>query len=126
MGWYEAAKDAISMAQRADNVELLKQILDMQKAMQEMQQENYDLKKSNEELKALWDVAKRIDYSKGRGAVFVIDDDGSRQGPYCTHCWEVNKKTISMHRRSASYYECPHCKAGVKTSLIFDEGSTGE
>ena len=31
MGWYEIFKDVLSMAQKADNVELVRQLLAMQK-----------------------------------------------------------------------------------------------
>ena len=126
MGWYEAVKDAASLAQKADNVGLMKQLLDALKEMMDMQQENFELKKNIEELKAIIEKSKHIKYSNERGAIYVVADDGSEEGPYCTHCWELDKATISLHRRSVSHYECPHCKAGVKSYLVIDEVNSEE
>lgn len=119
MSWYDLFKDVITAAQKADNIELYKQLLDLQKAMQDMQQENFELKKKNEELTSIIDTSKRIVYSKKRGAVYVINDDGSKEGPYCTHCWETDKLTVSLHNYG-SYYHCPHCKAKVQLFTVND------
>lgn len=45
MGWYEAIKDGISLAQKADNVTLVKDLIDAQKQIMELAHENEELKK---------------------------------------------------------------------------------
>lgn len=114
MSWYEVAKDAISMAQKAGNIPLVQQILDMQREMQDMQQENFDLKKKIAKLEEA--DSHEIEYDEKRSAVYEIMEDGSKQGPYCTRCWEVDKNLVSVHKIedeiTTSYY-CPHCENNV-------------
>ena len=49
MGLYEAFKDAISVAQKADNVELYRQLLDLSAQALDMQAEIAKLKEENTE-----------------------------------------------------------------------------
>jgi hypothetical protein len=39
VGWYEALKDAIAVAQKADNLALMRQLLDAQRELLDMQAE---------------------------------------------------------------------------------------
>ncbi|QIB67805.1 hypothetical protein Ami103574_00050 [Aminipila butyrica] len=120
MGWYDTIKDAVSVMQKADNIDVTKQLLEAQKEMMDIQQENFELKRTIDELNTIIEKSKKIKYSEGRGAVYTIEEDGSKQGPYCTCCWEADGKTISLHRRSTSYMNCPCCKAEIKSRLVYD------
>ena len=60
MGLYEAFKDAISVAQKADNVELYRQLLDLSAQALDMQAEIARLKEENTELRKRRDVASEI------------------------------------------------------------------
>ena len=112
MGWYEAAKDAITAAQKADNIPLLQQLLDMQREMQDMQQQNFELKKRIAELEE--EESHKVKYNELRSAVYEVTDEGDEIGPYCTRCWEVDKKLVSVHRADTctqEYFYCSHCKS---------------
>ena len=121
MGWYEVLKDAISVAQKADNLGLLRELMDAQKEMMDMQQENFEYKKKNAELEDIINKINRIEYNADRTAVFEIDDQSKRSGPYCTHCWEILHKTISLLPSRGMYYKCPHCNVEVKLYFGSDE-----
>lgn len=60
MGLYEAFKDVITVAQKADNVELYRQLLDLSAQALDMQAEIARLKEENTELKKRRDVASEI------------------------------------------------------------------
>lgn len=114
MGWYEAIKDAIGVAQKADNIDLTRQLLDVQKEMMDIQQENFELKKHVQELNEIIDKTSHVEYNDVRNAVYEVLEDGKENGPYCTHCWEADKKLISLLKSGATRYKCPHCKTEVK------------
>jgi hypothetical protein len=74
MSLYDAAKDALKVAQKADNIELIEKLLDVQKQaldMQEKQQEQNakisQLQAENESLK------KRKQYKYDEGHTWMID-----------------------------------------------------
>ena len=53
MGWYEALKDGISVAQKADNLQLVRDLLEAQQQIFDLVNENNQLK---EEIKRLNEV----------------------------------------------------------------------
>ena len=53
MGLYDAMKDAINLAQKADNIELYRQLLDLSAQALELQAEVARLKEENAELRKL-------------------------------------------------------------------------
>lgn len=114
MGWYEAIKDGLSIAQKADNIELTKQLLEIQKEMQDLQQENFELRKEITELKEL--DSKEIEYDDNRTAVYEVKEGNKKEGPYCTRCWEVDRKLVSVHivkKSMRDAYACPQCESEV-------------
>ena len=60
MGFYDAFKDALSVAQKADNVELYRQLLDLSAQALDLQEENVRLKSENAELRKAKDLEARI------------------------------------------------------------------
>ena len=60
MGFYDAFKDAISVAQKADNIELYKQLLDLSAQALDLQEENTRLKAENAELRKNKDMESSI------------------------------------------------------------------
>ena len=60
MAFYDAMKDAISMAQKADNIELYRQLLDLGAQALELQAEVAHLREENQQLRAKKDLESRI------------------------------------------------------------------
>jgi hypothetical protein len=118
VGVYEAVKDAISIAQKADNLDLMRQLLDLQKEIQDMQQENFELHKKIDELENYISREKKIKYNANRTACYIVDEGEMEGGPYCTHCWEADTKLISLHSLQSGYHLCPHCKITVLSSSL--------
>lgn len=111
MGWYEAFKDSLKLAQQSDNIELTRQLLEIQREVQELQQENFELK--NELSRLTERQSKKIEYNEKRTALYEIKEDGTKDGPYCTACWEKNGQLISVHtyeHGTQTRQGCPVCK----------------
>ena len=60
MGFYDAFKDALNVAQKADNVELYRQLLDLSAQALDLQEENARLKQENSELRKVKDLEAHI------------------------------------------------------------------
>ena len=110
MGMYDMFKDAISMAQKADNIELVRAIIYLQQETLELQEKCSKLGKENKELKAIIDEVKSI---KFKNNCYYFDEDG----PYCTKCYDDEKKRMHMiekdNNKGSIYYVCPKCKTEI-------------
>ena len=107
MGLYEAFKDAISVAQKADNVELYRQLLDLSAQALDMQAEIAKLKEENMELRKRRDVASEI-IRHDEPCITLKNDDHSLC--YCSHCWDSQQLLIQLNCHENGTFECPHCK----------------
>lgn len=90
MSVYDMAKDAVKIAQKADNIELVQKILDIQKEALEMQDtiqgKNEEIGILRSEINKLEDViATRDAYVLDRGVYWLVDDT-EREQPFCPTC----------------------------------------
>lgn len=111
MGWYDVFKDTLSIAQKADNVDLLKKLLELQRDMQDMQQENYEMKKQLQELRDNNDLVNEMEASEDKRS-FYRNCNGNRLGPYCPVCWQRDRRLVFLHQGGYNYIDlvCPICK----------------
>lgn len=107
MGWYEAIKDGISAAQKADNVPLVNNLIEAQKQILDLINENNNLKNENEELKAKKDLANKIERHKD--ACITLKDEPQKL-IYCSNCFDTNQKLIQAQIYEDGQYWCPSCK----------------
>lgn len=97
MGFYDAFKDVVNVAQKADNVELYKQLLDLGAQALDLQVENARLKRENEDLKKQKDIEAHI---VRHSQPFLTLDDDEQHLPYCAVCWAKEKKLYQMLKYS--------------------------
>ncbi len=109
MGFYDAMKDAISLAQKADNIELYRQLLDLNAQALDLQAEVARLKEENEQLKKKQDISTKI--IRHQEPVITIADEGKPQLYYCAHCWDSEQLLIQVNCQSDWKFVCPHCRA---------------
>ena len=110
MGLYEGIKDAIGIAQKADNIELYRQLLDLGAQALEMQSEIARLTAENEELKKAKDIESDIEYYVD---AFVTRKTNEKPIKYCAACWIDKKKLVPLQDIQYDNYECQLCKAHV-------------
>lgn len=96
MSWYDAFKDVLSIAQKADNLELYRQLLELQKELQEMQQENFELKKENAQLKEQLDKTTKMVYVRDKNYYIEKADDSTEDGPFCPRCWDKDRNQARL------------------------------
>ena len=104
MGFYEAEKDALRLAQQIDNIELQKTILDLQSQALEMVEERQRLVDRVRELEEQLQTHGELDVKHNcywRGS----------DGPFCTKCWDLGKDLVRMWQMpDPKYSQCPNCK----------------
>lgn len=110
MGIYEMIKDAISMAQKADNIELVKTILNLQEEMFKLLEKIKCLNEENEKLNEVINEIKTIEF---KDDCYYFNGTG----PYCSRCYDAEKKKIRMTKRDTQmgtiYNKCPNCRNEV-------------
>ncbi len=107
MGLYDALKDAVNLAQKADNIELYRQLLDVSAQALDLQAEVARLREENALLKKRQDVAQRIVRHK-EPVVTLLNEEPKLY--YCAHCWDSEQLLIQVNCYSDAYFTCTHCK----------------
>ena len=107
MGWYEAIKDGITAAQKADNIPLVNNLIEAQKQILYLIYENNKLKNENAELKTKKDLTDKIERHKDAYITLKCD---SQKLIYCSNCFDTNQKLIQAQTDEDGTYWCPSCK----------------
>ena len=115
MGFYDAFKNVLNIAQKADNIELYRQLLDLNAQAQDLQAENAKLKEENAQLKKNKTDEERIIRHKQPYLTLTADD---QQLKYCSVCWDTSRKLVQMKEmtENATYgtglkFYCHNCKS---------------
>lgn len=117
MSVYDAIKDAVALAQKADNAELLQRLLDAQRGTLEMQEELQRLRRQVAEFEEQKQIEEDLEFD---GVVYWLDfADGDRDGPYCQLCWDDRDKLIRLQDSKRGFFWCHACE----TSFDHDEAS---
>ena len=95
MGLYEGIKDAIGIAQKADNIDLYKQLIDLSSQVLDMQTEIAKLRAENSELKNSKGTEQRL--VRHEQPYLTLEDDNPKVC-YCAVCWGKDEKMIQMDR----------------------------
>lgn len=110
MGLYDAMKDAVSLAQKADNIELYRQLLDLSSQALELQAEITRLREENAELRKQRVLEEEIEYHVD---AFVTRRSDAKPIKYCAACWVDKKKLVPLQDIKWDNYDCPLCKTRV-------------
>jgi len=103
MGLLDTIRDTVSIIQKADNLDLYRQILDIQQQALEQQDEMSKLKEENQELRNKLKFRKKI--IRHKEPVITIEGE---ETIYCASCFGKDDKLIQM-KLIDDYYWCPVC-----------------
>lgn len=108
MGVIDTLKDVISIAQKADNLDLYRKLLDLSAQALDMQSEIANLKEENARLKRKQDLSSSIQRHKES---FITLEGEEPMLRYCSHCWDADEKLVQLLCDEYSgEFTCPHCK----------------
>lgn len=94
MGLYEGIKDVAKVIQKADNIDLYRQLLDLSAQALDLQLEVAALKTENAELKKGKAIESQIERYKGQKYITLTND--SQKIKYCSFCWDSDRKLIQV------------------------------
>ena len=124
MSFYDAIKEAINLAQKADNIELYRQLLDLGAQALEMQNEIAQLKMENLELKKKDEISK--DIIRHEDPYLTLQGKPVTER-YCATCWGKDEKLIQVKRMCNGSFMCPLCNTtGKYDEKLADNDSVQE
>jgi Zn finger protein HypA/HybF involved in hydrogenase expression len=104
---FDDLKSVANTLREADKIPQYQQILDALEKLIEMQNKIFILETENKDLKESLKIQKSLTFENN---AYWINLDGKKDGPYCSCCWDDNKKTIRMQSYgNPAYYSCPKC-----------------
>lgn len=117
MSLLDEIKSAAEIIQKADNIELYRQILDIQNEALGLTEDIKVLKQENQDLKNKFKIAGELIFKDN--AYYIADEQGNiKSGPYCSCCWDDKKKLIRMLERDNGWgshiIECPLCGTAIR------------
>lgn len=107
MGLYEGIKDVANLVQKADNIGLYKQLLDLSAQALDLQNKISELTTENKTLKEQQDLSNRIERHKEPYITLKGDEQPIL---YCSHCWDADRKLIQGECDINGHFYCPECK----------------
>lgn len=113
MGFYEAAKDALTIARKADNIELVQKIMDIQSEALEMQ---HNLQEKNEEVMKLKETIRSLEerkkYMYEEGHKWYIDPK-SPDIKFCPTCLNRDGFESPLGTLYDGHRYCGNCKNSI-------------
>jgi len=110
MAIFDELKSIGKIFQEAGKIEQYQQILKAQEELLEMQKKVQDLEKENTDLKEKLEIKENL---VNENSAYWINRERKKDGPFCSRCWDVDKKLVRLHPcGNPAYYLCPNCKAG--------------
>ena len=106
----DTVKEVLSLAQKADNIELYRQILDLQAQIQDLQAEMAKLREENAELKKAKDLESDIEYHVDS---FVTRKSDTKPIKYCAACWAGKQVLVPIQTYDRGTYRCPMCSVRI-------------
>jgi len=108
MSLYDGLKDALSIASKIKNKDLIQNLIDVQQQALDMQNENFELKSRVKELEDTKDLENRI---IRQPCAFVMLSGDSSNTCFCSRCWDVNRKLVQVRiiHNNFGQFECPEC-----------------
>lgn len=97
----ENAKDIYNLIKKLNQQDLLEKMADLRDQILELREENQKLKE-----KLLEKNKNNLIFENG--AYFEIKEDGRKEGPFCSVCWEKDKKMIRLKQGFAGWYDSIH------------------
>lgn len=115
MAIFDELKSIGKVLQEAGKIEQYKQILDAQQKLLEIQKKLDDLETDNKRLRGELEIKGEL---VPEGNLYWLENDGKKDGPFCTRCWDDESKTIRLHRsESSGRLHCPKCNTNAKAGV---------
>lgn len=111
--------EVLDLVRTAANPDVYKKVANLTQELLQYQEEVRDLREKVRELERAQDVGDQLVYDpsykpsrvvSNYGVYWLPKDDGSKEGPFCSRCWEVDRQLVHLQvntRRGICY--CREC-----------------
>lgn len=113
MGIFEEFKAFSEMVLKLGSADINAKLIEIQSKIIGIQQENIELSKELNDLKALNEIRENLIFDNN---MYWIRKSDKNDGPYCTKCFDENGKLIRLHSQGSDY-KCPSCNTYIDTDL---------
>ena len=97
MGWYEALKDAVAVADQLKNAELKQKLAAVQVESAKLAEENARLRQELIDLREQAQTRQEMEYHDN--VYWRQFAEGEREGPFCPKCLDGERKKARMSDR---------------------------
>ena len=108
MGALDNIKEVANLVKEIGNMDLYRQILDLQDEIMEITQSNRDLQMNIQALEEIINISSTMRF---HSPFYFVDGD---KIPHCPRCWEGDKKAIHypppFQSGAGDIHTCPECK----------------
>lgn len=108
----QTIKDAYNVAKKLDNVDLQKQIVDIQSEVNNLQLENIELKQQIASLKREKDIEDQI---VRHSSPYITLKNDPQHIPYCSTCWATKHQLVQVFFDGVQRMKCPSCDSEFST-----------
>lgn len=113
MGLLPDYKEITELLKKGLTLEAQEKIMELRVGAIELQEENIKLRERLKQLESEASLAKDLSFERG---VYWMRKDPSRQGPYCSVCYDDKKKLIRLHsgrdNSEGHFWICLVCNNG--------------
>lgn len=110
-------KTMASVVQQAGKLELTQQVIDLQQTLLALVAQNSTLTADVAQLQAdnrrLREEAEQRGLLKFQRESYWRQDGDNKEGPFCSRCFDVDRKVVRLHAAYQGYYVCPNCQKSV-------------
>lgn len=101
----ETFKKVMSIAEKFKDIDMKEALLELKEQLLEIKEENIQLKEK---------LAQKANFNMvlEQNMYWNQIDNDSKEGPYCSTCWDNHKKDVRLHKVEDSFY-CSVCKEYV-------------
>ena len=111
MGAIDNVKQVAKLVKDIGNMEIYRQILDLQGEIMELTQTNRELQTKLTELENTLTQVGKMEFIS---PFYYADGDDV---PHCPRCWEVNRRAVHFpppaNATGGPLYDCPECKCSI-------------
>jgi cytochrome c len=121
MNFYDAFKDALDVAQKIDNIDLYRKLLDLSRDALDLQNEIYKLSEENRSLKAelnamksTEDLESDLELQPEGYYVRVSERNAGKKIKYCAACWQNIRKLMPYTKTIGRMSQCSNCHNAIQ------------
>lgn len=108
MAIFDELKSVANVLREADKIPQYQQILGVLEKLIEMQNRILTLETENKELSESLKTQESLVFKNN---AYWIEKEEKKDGPFCSCCWDDNRKTIRMQPcGNPAFFDCPKCK----------------